>query len=238
MSNIPHHSDTRAKALEYLSIGISPTQAAKALGVTDAVLSKLMDEPEFVQELADRKFARTHKATTQDDALDSLESQITKQLAQSVGTIYDPMKLGRLLQQVSAVKRRGGPVTNGDNTPTKVIELHMPVAIMSRFVLNEHNQVIAAGGQDLVTIQSSQVSNLADAAIAASSKEKNNGTKPTQSTIESTINNSGGRESSGSSSTSDQKLSLPAPGQSNALEHRIVATKTDAFGFEYENQKL
>lgn len=159
MSVVESPLETRALAL--LSSGVSPEQCASACGVTPGRISQLISSEVFATKLADRRFEALRKHNARDDELDALEDAIIFQFKQSITFVLDPAKLARMLQIVNAAKRRGASAPDQIISKQTVLKLNIPITLINRFTLNGANQVISAGEQDLVTIQSSQMKRLA-----------------------------------------------------------------------------
>ena len=74
--------------------------------------------------------------------------------------LFDPMKIAKLLQIVNAAKRRGQSSQEQISAAQTVVQLNMPTQIYQQFVTNINNQVIKAGAQELITVQSGQMAGL------------------------------------------------------------------------------
>jgi len=127
---------------------------AAELGLTPSAITQSIAKMAQV----DEPVTESHKRL--DDQYDSIEGKLLNQLEKSIPLLMRPMEISRVLQTVNAAKRRGGPLKSAQVAPT-VLQLNLPVAIQTRFVLNSLNQVVSAGAQDLVTIPSAAVSRLA-----------------------------------------------------------------------------
>ena len=149
------------RALTLLTSGVTAEQCAAALGVDSSRISQLISDESFSTKLVTARFESLRKNNARDSELDALEDQIIANLKMTAGMILEPMKLARLLQVVNAAKRRGADAPAQSTQKTQVLKLNIPIAIMQKFVVNGSNQVISAGEQDLVTIQSSQMKQLA-----------------------------------------------------------------------------
>ena len=150
----------KSRALTLLSSGISASQVASALGVTNSALSQLLHEPVFAEELATARFSTLRKNNARDEDIDALEDSIIAGLKKTIPLVMRPMELARIFQIINSAKRRGvtAPQTISESAP--VVKLSMPNVIVNKFTLNVHNQVISTGAQDLLTIQSGHMSKL------------------------------------------------------------------------------
>lgn len=220
MSNAPWNSDTKEKALVYLAKGVSPSQCAEALGISASAISQLMAEEDFAKKLAERKFDSTSKHIRHDDMLDETEALLIAKARELIPMITRPLEVIRAASVVNSMKRRGAGSAAPTQTPV-VISLTLPTTIVSRFTLNSTNQVIAAGDQELVTIQSNKVADLVATEIPSHSRENQ---------------------------YAHTSLPIPAPStevnrklpsnQSEIQEARIKYDRIDEYGFDYQNQSL
>lgn len=160
-SSVPHHSTNREAALELLAKGATATETALTLGVSDGLISQFMSEDDFAAQLATLRFEALKKNNARDEALDELEDQLIKQLKTAASMAIRPMEVSRLFQIVNSAKRRGGSAAPAAQTQQTVVKLVIPVAIMNRFAVNSKNQVIEAGDQQLITIQSGNIEKMA-----------------------------------------------------------------------------
>lgn len=146
-----------SRAIKLLSSGLSAAKVAEALGVDSSRISQLLDQVEFKEQLANEKFSLLSRHNEADAKLDSLEDKVRDRLEQTVDMIFDPMKLTRIFQVVNAAKRRGMAVVGDGFNNSTVVSLTIPQRVVNNFVVNSNNQVIQAGGEDLITIQPHRV---------------------------------------------------------------------------------
>lgn len=146
-----------SRAIKLLAAGLSAAKVAESLGVDSSRISQLLDQEEFKGQLADEKFSLLNRHNEADAKLDSLEDKVRDRLEQTVDMIYDPMKLTRIFQVVNAAKRRGMAVVGDGFSNSTVVSLTIPQRVVNNFVVNSNNQVIQAGGEDLITIQPHRV---------------------------------------------------------------------------------
>jgi len=74
--------------------------------------------------------------------------------------IFDPMKLAKILSVLNSAKRRGAAAPEHLTTQQTVVQLNMPTQVIQQFITNSANQVIKAGAQELITVQSGNMSKL------------------------------------------------------------------------------
>ena len=145
---------TREKALALLGQNVSPEHVALTLGVEPSRISQLLSEQEFKEEVIALKYKHLVSANERDGKYDKLEDVLIDKLEKSLGWVIKPMELVRILATINAAKRRGTSAPQAIATQNPVVSIIMPVALQQKFTLNLNNQVIQAGEQELVTIQS------------------------------------------------------------------------------------
>lgn len=147
-------SSTEERALKLLGTGIKPEQVALAVGVEASRISQLLSQDEFALKVAELRYQNLAKHNERDNAYDSLEDEILEKLKQSLTYVFQPMQLLKVLQVLNAAKRRGASTPESITNSNPVLTLNIPTVIINKFTTNINNQVIEAGNQRLVTIQS------------------------------------------------------------------------------------
>lgn len=145
---------TRARALELLGSGVGPEVTASALGVTVSAISQLLSEETFAAEVAELRFKSLQKHNLRDGKYDELEDDLIDRLRDCLPLMHRPMEILKAIAVINAAKRRGASAPEQITHQNTVINLTMPVQIIQKFQVNQHNQVISAGTQELLTIQS------------------------------------------------------------------------------------
>lgn len=156
----PALSATDSKVLTLLGQGFAPEMVATAVGVSPARISQLLSQDEFAQQVAELRYKQLAAHTERDSKYDTLEDQILDRLRTSLSMVFDPMKLAKLLQVVNSAKRRGAAAPEHLTTQQTVVQLNIPTAILQQFQVNLNNQVVRAGQQDLITVQSANMTKL------------------------------------------------------------------------------
>ena len=152
--SIPHHSTNASALATLLTSGMTQSQAAAALGITPSAVSQLMssESPELE--------AARKRSSALDAEYDEIEGALLKQLKRTIPLLLRPGEISNVLTRINAAKRRGVAADAQSNGPTQIIQLNLPTRIQNKFVVNSTNQVVTAGDQDLVTIQSAAVQKL------------------------------------------------------------------------------
>lgn len=154
---------TESRALELLSQGIPNEMVASAVGVEPSRISQLLGDPWFAKRLAELKYKTLAKHTERDAAYDKLEDKLVQRLDDMLPMMFKPGEVLKALQVVNTAKRRGTTGVGEVSTQQEVVTLNMPTQIIQHFTTNVHNQVIQAGEQSLVTVQSGNLAKMLEA---------------------------------------------------------------------------
>lgn len=155
-------TSTESRALALLGQGLSPEVVAAAVGVSPSRISQLISDPEFAAEVAELRFKNLSKHNERDNAYDALEDQLLQKLKDCLPYMMRPMEILKSIQIINAAKRRGSSAPESITNQQTVVQLVMPTQILQSFTSNIHNQIIKAGDQDLITVQSSNMRSLVD----------------------------------------------------------------------------
>lgn len=157
-------SSTDQRALELLGSGVSVTQTALAIGVSESRIAQLLSDDTFSTRLAEKRFDSLAKNNARDAQYDEAEDKLLGQLKQVIPMVMQPEKIARLLQIVNQAKRRGASSPDHITAKQTVIRLQLPVQIVNKFSTNSANQVVTidneSGSQSMVTVQSGHMKHL------------------------------------------------------------------------------
>jgi len=151
---------TESRALSLLSQGLGPEVVAAAVGVSTSRISQLLSDPEFSAKVAEGRYENLAKHNTRDSAYDSMEDSLIEKLKDLMPYMMRPMEVLKAIQVINAAKRRGSSAPESIISQQTVVQLLMPTQILQTFTTNINNQVIKAGTQDLVTVQSASMDKL------------------------------------------------------------------------------
>ncbi len=151
---------TESRALTLLSQGLSPEVVAAAVGVSPSRISQLLSDPEFAASVAEGRYAALAKHNTRDNSYDYLEDQLIEKLKDCLPFMMRPMEILKSIQVINQAKRRGSSAPEQITAQQTVVQLLMPTQIINHFTTNINNQVVKAGEQDLITIQSGSMNGL------------------------------------------------------------------------------
>jgi hypothetical protein len=152
-------NSTEQRALTLLSQGIPAETVAATLGVVPSRISQLLSREDFAAELSSLKYTALQKHNERDSELDSLEDSLIKKLKSNLALMVRPMEITRALQVVNAAKRRGHSAPTQLTAQQTILNLTLPIQVVNQFKTNSQNQVIEAGTQQLLTMQSGTLFN-------------------------------------------------------------------------------
>ena len=156
-------TSTESRALSLLGQGLGPEVVAAAVGVSTSRISQLLSEPEFSAQVAELRYENLAKHNTRDNSYDALEDALVEKLKDLMPYMMRPMEVLKAIQVINAAKRRGSSAPEAITSQQTVVQLVMPTQIIQSFTTNINNQVIKAGTQDLVTVQSSNMTKMLEA---------------------------------------------------------------------------
>lgn len=151
-------TSTEDRALELLGAGLSPSLVASAVGVSESRISQLLSSSEFSARVAELRFSHLQKHNVRDSEYDTLEDALLEKLKDLIPFMMRPMEVLRAIQIINGAKRRGLSTPETVIQQQNIVNINIPVSIISKFTMNAQNQIIQTGTengtQDLVTMQS------------------------------------------------------------------------------------
>lgn len=167
-------SSSESRALALLGQGINPEMTASAVGLSVSRISQLLSDPDFANQVADLRYKNLVKHNQRDATYDEMEDILAKKFHDLIPFMMKPMEILKALREINALKRRGSSAPDSITQQQEVIQLVMPVQIINQYRVNSANQVIQAGQQELITVQSSRLGQLAleSAARTAAAQRK------------------------------------------------------------------
>lgn len=161
--SLPIPTSTEDRALSLLGQGIGPEVVASAVGVSVSRISQLLSDAQFASQVAELRYRNLSKHNERDSAYDSLEDSILERLKDCLAYMVRPMELLKAVQIINSAKRRGSSAPDTILAQKEVVNLVMPVQVIQQFTTNINNQVIQAGTQELITVQSGNMNSLLEA---------------------------------------------------------------------------
>lgn len=147
-------SSTESKALKLLGAGHGPEIVAQACGVSTSRISQLLSDPVFSAKVLELRYSVLQKHNDRDESYDSLEDTLIKKMKDIIPFMMKPGEVLAAIRIINGAKRRGVSQATNEGTHTTVVNITLPAILKQQFVTNINNQVIKAGSQELITIQS------------------------------------------------------------------------------------
>ena len=153
----------REKAAGLLAKGISPSQVALAIGVTPALISQYLSDPEFARRVSSGRQELLGKVIQREELADKLEDSLLEKIRV---LIPGEFKLGNVMNAYKILngrKRFSDPSSGIDSQAgAATVVLNLPQQAVNIFVQKDTNgQVIQVGTQTLVTLQAANLDTLA-----------------------------------------------------------------------------
>lgn len=156
-------TSTESRALSLLGQGLGPEVVAAAVGVSTSRISQLLSDPVFSSQVAEARYENLAKHNTRDNKYDAMEDKLLDKMEDLLPFMMRPMEVLKAISVINAAKRRGSSAPESITQQQTVVQLIMPTQVLQSFTTNINNQVIKAGAQDLVTIQSANMTKMLEA---------------------------------------------------------------------------
>lgn len=155
-SDSPNYSGTKARALELLGDGIASNIVAQTLGVSESYISQLLSDELFLKGVVEKRYEHLARHNKRDAEYDKIEDDLLERLKATLPMLFDPMKILKAISVINAAKRRGQSTPESISQQNVVVNLTLPTAVIEKFSVTKdiNNQIIEAGEQKLITIQS------------------------------------------------------------------------------------
>lgn len=166
MTQVTTTSPTEERALSLLGQGCGPELVASAIGISISRVSQLLSDPIFAEKVAELRFKHLARHNERDQRADRIEDMLLEKLENIIPYLMDPMKIVMAYTKINAAKRRGSSSPEAITSQTTVVSLNIPSVVINQHIsaqniqVNTNNQVIRAGSQDLITVQSSNMEKL------------------------------------------------------------------------------
>lgn len=154
-------STTESRALELLGAGAPPSAVASALGVTESTISQFLSSEHFSKQVTELRYKNLLKHNARDTSIDELEDKLIKKMGDLIPFMHKPGEVFAAFAKINAAKRRGVSSPDQIAQQKPVTQLILPIQIIQQFQVNGANQVVRAGQQDLITVQSGRMHSLA-----------------------------------------------------------------------------
>ena len=153
-------TSVESRAIELLGQGFEPEVVASTIGVSISRISQIVSEAGNAEKIAELRYISLSKHNLRDAKYDEIEDLLLDKLSGIIPFLTRPLEISKVLSQINAAKRRGSSAPAQVLSKQEVIPLILPTKIIQNFTLNINNQVIKAGQQELVTVQSGNMKKL------------------------------------------------------------------------------
>lgn len=165
MTQVTTTTTTEDRALALLGQGCGPEVVSSAIGISISRVSQLLSDPIFAGKVAELRFQHLARHNERDQRADRIEDMLLEKLENIIPYLMDPMKIVMAYTKINAAKRRGSSSPEAITSQTTVVSLNIPSIVVNQHTtqniqVNTNNQVIKAGSQDLVTVQSTNMERL------------------------------------------------------------------------------
>lgn len=147
-------SSVEDRALQLLGAGISSSQVASAIGVSESRISQLLADDIFAGKVSELRYKSLTEHNLRDNKYDKLEDMLIEKLEKSAPLMIRPETILKAITVVNGAKRRGQSHTNTVTDKQNIVQLILPTKVTQKFTTNINNQVIRAGEQELMTMPS------------------------------------------------------------------------------------
>lgn len=153
-------SSVEDRAMRMLGNNLSPEIVAQATGVSVSRISQLLSDSTFAASVMELRCGILQKHNDRDNAYDEMEDTLIAKMRDLIPYMYKPGEVLHAIRIINNAHRRGSVVSHNEGVAATVVNITLPTIITQRFITDINNQVITAGTQDLVTVQSSQMNKM------------------------------------------------------------------------------
>jgi hypothetical protein len=104
--------------------------------------------------VSELRYTNLQSYNARDDKYDNLEDKLLLKLESSLPLMVRPDSILKALATINGAKRRGQQSTENAAASKQIVNLVLPTKIVTTFITNSNNQVVQAGDQSLITMQS------------------------------------------------------------------------------------
>ena len=138
-------------AILLLSQGISTAQVAAACGVSESYISQLRADPEVREQIHEKRAADTLEDIKFDSSLEAAENMALEKIQRGLpfANMGQAIAAFRILN--AAKKRTGGPAEQQDSALSVTVNLTLPAAAATRYVVNAKNEIVEVEGKTMIS---------------------------------------------------------------------------------------
>ncbi len=149
-----------SKALDLLGQGLGPETVGPAVGLSVSRISQLLSQEDFAGQVAELRFKNLSRHNLRDTAYDDLEDKLLDKMANLLPFMMKPSEVLMAIRTINQAHRRGASAPDHILQTQQVINLVLPIQIVSKYQVDANKQVLKAGEQTLLTAQSGTIQNL------------------------------------------------------------------------------
>lgn len=139
-------------------------QTANACGVDESYVSKLLQETDFQEQVAEKLSKDFEVAAAIDDNYQEIEKVLSKRLRDLTTYMTNTDQITRTLKTVSAIPKKVQPKIplNADGAPGTIVPvaLTLPIVAKNVFLINPNSEIVSLNGKELTTLNSKSLDSL------------------------------------------------------------------------------
>jgi len=145
---------SKDKIRDLLGTGLNNEVVASAVGCAPAYISQLMADENFASEVVALRTNSLTENSERDSNINKIEDSLIIRLKDLLDTeqIYKPNDVLRAFAVCNAAKRRGVAASGNLPIQQKIVNLTIPVQVVTTFTTNTKGEVVDVEGQTLVTM--------------------------------------------------------------------------------------
>lgn len=148
----PTRSKVEEQIKELLGQGLSNSVVASAVGCSPGLITQLLSDEHFSQEVTTLRAASLTAATRRDRSIDSIEDQLIAKMSDILPYITKPMEVVAALGAINKMVRRGNPAQQGHVINQTTVNLNLPTTSLHQYTKNSNGEVVEVAGQSLVSM--------------------------------------------------------------------------------------
>jgi transcriptional regulator with XRE-family HTH domain len=139
---------------DLLAAGVSQTQVASAVGVSESYISQLMENEEFRDEVIRARGEAALEDVKADEETDDIEGIARRKIKQLLPFENNVMKVLKVYQVMNGAKRKTEPAQQLQNTAGVIVNITLPQRAIVDFKLTSDRQVVEVAGRSMATLPS------------------------------------------------------------------------------------
>lgn len=171
-----HDSAIVDKLLGFLAAGASQTVAASAAGCSDGYVSQLVQEPWFLERLAELRSSRLSADIKHDDLLAETERRALEAVNAKLPFIKSAADAARVFSILNSARRQvaADSAASAGSAAVQQVTIVLPQAAAARIKINSSQQVIEVEGRSMAPMPSRALPALQKQVVEANLVQKDN----------------------------------------------------------------